>query len=680
MLKIEKPITLTPGVIKSPNVCADFDSADLKRLGDSCREGYLRDKMSRLRWEQRNEAGMDLALQVQKAKSFPWAGASNVAFPLVTIAALQFHARAYPALVNGKDLVQMRVTGDASSGMQTQRAERISTDMSWQLLEEDKGWEPGQDTNLLNLAIVGTTFKKSYRAAAKNTSELVLAKDLVLDYWAKSVESCPRKTHVIPLSRNDVRERIYDGVFKDVLAEAWFQGLPTNQVSLQQSKVDQRQGVTPPMPDETTPFMFGEQHVVLDLDGDGYAEPWTITFEVTSGCVVRIVARFDEQDVKKVESGTYRGKIRSITAEENFTKYTFIPSPDGGIYDIGFGVFLGPLNESVNSIINQLIDCGTMQVTAGGFLGRGAKIRGGVYTFAPFQWNRVDSTGDDLRKNIVPLEVREPSMVLFQLLSLLINYTNRVSGSTDMMVGENPGQNTPAETSRTMVEMGTKIYTAIFKRIWRCEKNEFEKLFILNRKFGRLMGPIGPGKSTREDYLAASEEGICPAADPNITSDVMAIQLADKVLAASQTMPGFNRDEAVRRWLKANKVDAIEAVYPGTEGQEPPIPEKVQLQMLKNQQDDKRLAAEQQEFVMTLMQEREVNQAMIAKLFAEAQAAMANAESESAYAEVARINAIISTKQEEGKSLDRKIDVLLRSAELRLKTREIEQKPKKEAA
>src|SRR5690606_27327525 len=122
--------------------------------------------------------------------------------------------------------------------------------------------------------------------------------------------------------------------------------------------------------------------------------------------------------------------------------------PDGGFYDVGFGVLLGPLNESVNTAINQLFDAGTMATTAGGFLGRGAKLRGGVYTFSPFGWQNVDVMGDDLRKNMVQLEVREPSAVLFNLLTLLINYTNRISGATDMMVGENPGQNTPAETSR----------------------------------------------------------------------------------------------------------------------------------------------------------------------------------------------------------------------------------------
>jgi len=677
MLKVD-PIQLTPAVIKSPNICDRFSEDDLKRIGESCKAGYERDKQSRLRWEMRNEAGMDLALQVQKAKSFPWPGAANIAFPLVTIAAMQFHARAYPALINGKDIVGMKVIGPDPEGSKKARADKIATDMSWQVLEEDKDWEPQQDINLLNLSIVGTTFKKSYRKGSYNCSELVLAKDLVLDYWAKSVENCPRKTHVIPMRKNEVRERVYDGLYRDVLDEAWFNSEQPNRISLTQSKEDNRQGVTPPMPDETTPFQFGEQHVLLDFDGDGMAEPWIITFDLTSGSVVRIVARFEEGDVKKVTSGTYAGKIRSIEAEESFTKYTFIPSPDGGIYDIGFGVFLGPLNESVNSIINQLIDCGTMQVTAGGFLGRGAKIRGGVYTFAPFQWNRVDSTGDDLRKNIVPLEVREPSMVLFQLLSLLINYTNRISGATDMMVGENPGQNTPAETSRTMVEMGQKIYTAIFKRIWRCEKLEFEKLYKLNGKYGRLLGPIGPGGSTRDDYLSGFE-GVCPAADPNITSDVMAVQLATAVKQSAMTTPGYNKDEVERRWLKAMKVDSIDAIFPGTAGQEPPIPEKVQLQMLKNQQDDKRIAEERQQFILELMEQRNLNQAQIAKLFADAQAQMANAQSEQAYAEVARINALISAAQEDGRALDRKIDTLLRAEELRIKEKAVD-KPKEKAA
>src|SRR5258706_9432508 len=131
-----------------------------------------------------------------------------------------------------------------------------------------------------------------------------------------------------------------------------------------------------------------------------------------------------------------------------FTKYTFIPSPDGGFYGLGFGALLGPLNQSVDTLVNQLVDAGTMSNSGGGFLARGVKIKGGKSSFDPFEWKPVDSTGDDLRKNIFPLPIREPSNVLFQLLGMLVGYAEKISGATDIMTGVSPGQNTPAETSR----------------------------------------------------------------------------------------------------------------------------------------------------------------------------------------------------------------------------------------
>jgi len=633
MLELETKLELTSAAIKSPNLCDRFSEDDLKRLGASCYTGFVRDDMSRLNWLRRNEAGMDLALQVQKDKSFPWPGASNIMFPIVTIAALQFHARAYPALVNGKDLVGMQVIGDDADGTKTARANRIKVDMSWQCTIQDKGWEPQQDKLLLNLSIVGTNFKKSYNDSSKrhNVSELVLAKNFVVDYWSTSIEGSPRKTHIIPMSRNDIRERCLDGRFREkILEEAWFKGIPQPTTTQQRTHQDNRQGVQAPPPDETTSFETLEQHVNLDLDKDGYAEPYIITLERTSQAVLRIVTRFDEDDIRRVEVGQHKGKILSIKGTEYFTKYEFIPSPDGGIYGIGFGVFLGPINESINSIINQLVDSGTMQNTAGGFLGRGAKIRGGSYTFAPFQWQRVDSTGDDLRKNIFPLPINQPSDVLFQLLSLLINYANRVSGATDMMVGENPGQNTPAETSRLMAEMGAKIYTAIFKRVWLAEKNEFEKLYLLNRKFGRLLGPIGPGGSTRDDYLGP-EDGVVPAADPNVTSDVLATQLTSEVLQASMTIPGFNKDEAVRRWLRARKVEAIDQLFPGSEGQEPPKDPKILIQEMKSQVAMAQMQSDERLKIAELKGEFDLNEAKKIELYAKAQKFLADAQSESAY-------------------------------------------------
>lgn len=626
MLRISEHITLDRAAIQAANLCDRFSSEDLKLIGEWVHSNYERDLDSRSDWLRRTEAAMDLAMQVQKDKSFPWAGCSNVLFPLVTVAAMQFHSRAYPAIINGNSVVQCKVVGSDPRGLATQRADRISKHMSWQVLEEDQGWEEGMDRALLHVPIVGCCFKKSYYDHRKghNVSEFVTARDLVVNYWARSVEDAQVKTHVIPLFRNEVHDRILSDVYRDIRDSSWYENPDRPNERTSDGSVDNRAGLSRPDAGPT-PYIFLEQHCNVDLDGDGYDEPYIITVEETSKEVVRIVTRFDRiEDIQK----TTKGEIVRIDALEYFTKIPFIPSPDGGFYDIGFGTLLGPLNESVNSIINQLFDAGTLSNTAGGFLGRGAKIRGGRYEFTPFSWNRVDSTGDDLRKSLVPLPVREPSAVLFQLLGLLIDYTNRVAGATDMMAGENPGQNTPAETSRTMIEQGQKIYSAIFKRIWRSLKQEFKKLYLLNAIFLPLDSvAFGDGLSIRREDYAATALSVVPVADPTIASEGARFAQAQLLREAAATNPAYDPDEVEKRYLRALGIADVDVVYKGVQSVPPAKSEKIQIQEMKNQLGAMQLQQKQQEFIMNLQETVRVNTAKIAQMDAQANLLAAEASS-----------------------------------------------------
>jgi chaperonin GroES len=660
-----KPIKLDKKAIASPNLCDRFDQTDLDTIGSWVYEGYLRDKHSREKWERRTQAAMDLALQVYKDKTFPWPNSSNVAFPLITIAALQFHSRAYPAIIAGTDVVKCRVIGEDSDGLKTQRANRISRYMSWQCLEQDCCWEEQKDRLLINLPIVGQVFTKSYYDADKGykVDETVLAQDFVIDYYAKSVENCPRKTHIIPFFRNDIYSGVKNGIFRDILEESWYQQPPSNvaQGAAEQRR-DNRLGKTPPAGDATTPFVFLEQHVDMDLDGDGYAEPYIITVEESSQSVIRIVTGFDRWEDIRFNA---KNEVVKIDRMEYFTGYSFIPSPDGGIYGIGFGVLLGPLNESVNSIINQLIDCGTMQVTKGGFLGRGAKIRSGTYSFAPFEWKRVDSTGDDLRKNIVPLEVGEPSQVMFSLLSLLINYVNRIAGTTDPMVGENPGQNTPAENMRTMVEQGAKIYSAVFKRVWRSMKQEFKKDYVLNGLFLPVKSAYNKDAfALREDFLGNPGD-IAPAADPNITSEQMAIAQAMNLKQLAATTPGYNPDAVERRVLQALKIDNIEQIYPGVEKTGAPKDSKLQIAEMKMQVEMAKLQASQAQFAATLMEEQRMNNAEIAKIQGDLQIAQQTAIGDEGDRKIGMLNAMLGMMKARNDALNTRIDAALKMMEFK---------------
>lgn len=625
LLNLDRKLTINKDLIDAPNLCDRLSPEDLVRIGHATWEGYVRDQTSRIPYMRRMEAAMDLAMQIQKDKNFPWQGCSNVIFPLVTVATLQFSARSYSNIIQGNEVVHYRVAGPDSDGQLVQRADRIAKHMSWQVLEEDQSWEEQHDRLLINLGIVGCNFVKTHFSSVKthNVSELVMARDFVIDYWAKSVEECARKTHLIPLYRNEIYEKVQKDIFQDILDDAWYQTTPSQPQQFNKAQQDNRQGHTPPQADEDTPFLTLEQHRLLDLDGDGYAEPYIVTIEEGSKKVLRIVARFErEEDIDKKANG----RIISIRPTEYFTKYSFIPAPDGGIYDIGFGVLLGPLNEAVNSGINQLLDSGTMQNSVGGFLGRGAKIRGGVYTMAPWEWKRVDSTGDDLRKSLVPFPERQPSVVMFQLLGLLISYTERVSGATETMTGENPGQNTPAYNMQNMMEQGMQVYKTIFKRVWRSMKGEFKKLHQLNAIYLPNRQSFGTKGNyvLREDYKSNSDH-VVPVADPNLTSDAQRFNQAQAIRAAAQQVPGYDIVAVEKNFLRAMRVDQIEVFYPGPD-KVPPLPNpKASVEELKIKIKQMQLEYEKQQWVAELMEERKMNAAKIELIKAEITALLANA-------------------------------------------------------
>jgi len=649
-------VSTTAKLLSHPNIAEMMDDVQLTTIGLKVVQEFDMDKESRQDWEYKMDESMKLALQVVEQKSFPWAGASNVKFPLITIAALQFHARAYPALIPSKDIVKCRVNGADPTGEKTARARRVEDHMSYQLLEEDEAWEDQMDKVLITTPIIGCSFKKSYWSprTKTNVSEMVLAKDLVVDYWTKSLETANRITHILYLSKNDVRERTLRGLYTETdLGQA--KSLEPNETR------DKAQGVHPASQDPDTPYEILEQHRYLDLDGDGYSEPYIVTVHKESKKVLRIVANYFDSGIEKKN-----GHIVFITPEQYFTKYSFIPSPDGGFYDLGFGVLLGPLNESINTIINQLIDAGTMANTAGGFLGRGLKIRGGNQSFAPLEWKHVETTGDDIRKNVFPLPVREPSQVLMSLLSLMINYGERIGSATDAMVGENPGQNTPAETSRNMVEQGMKIFSGIFKRVHRSLKQEFKKQYRLNQLYLPKETKFGGKATIIEDYQGDVSD-ISPASDPNVVSDSQRVNQASAVLAAAHQSPGYNLYEVNRRYLEALKVPNLDKVLPDPKGPEaiPPAPNpKMQIEQIKAQTKQADMQLKGKIAAMKLAQEADKTQATVKKLEAEAIKLMAEAQGVSTGHEIALLNARIGAEKSHRDHLMQQAEMMMKAFEL----------------
>jgi chaperonin GroES len=453
-------------------------------------------------------------------------------------------------------------------------------------------------------------------------------------------------------------------------------------------------------------YQFLEQHLWLDLDGDGYAEPYVATVRLDTGEPLRLVARyFDEGDVirkndsivrqlsKKIKSAqsldekakleeaiakltmAESNKVIRITPPEFFTKYTFIPAPDGGFYDLGFGALLGPLNETVNTLVNQMLDSGTMNTTAGGFLGRGVKMKGGQTSFDPFEWKPVDSTGDDLRKNIFPLPVREPSAVLFQLLSLLITYGEKVSGATDIMTGVAPGQNTPAETSRNTIEQGMKIFSGIFRRMHRGFTRELCIYYHLNRLYLKStpqwekltdgpMALIAPTDYDPDNYR------IAPSVMPTMVSEAQRQTNATMVYSLAQSSPGFNMYLVVKEVLEAYNTPNIDLMFPDPTGpnaiQQGPDPKMV-LENQKLQLEAQQMQLEHQRAMAELQQQALLNQAKITELQAKATKLLADAEGIDTGHQIALLNAEIGAARNHEEGIFKALGIMQKAIDQRQK-------------
>lgn len=532
-------------LIDQTNIAEHLTDDELNEIGNDAFTGYAYDLDSRSEWEQCLDEWLKLAKQIKEEKSYPWPKASNVKYPLLSTAAMQFAARAYPSLVpsSGK-IVYGKVIGKDPKGEKLERATRVSTFMSWQLLEEMEGWEEGMDKLLIMLPVMGTVFKKTYwdPIDETNCSKVILPKDLIVNYWAKSLKRAERISEYIEMSPRKLKERQNAGLFLDI---------DLGQAVLPEARSDA--DTHAPAQDETTPYILIEQHTFLDLDDDGYKEPYIVTFHKDSKKVLRIVANYDK-DAIKLNDG---GKVIKIDPVQYYTKFGFIPNPDGGFYDIGFGVLLGPINESVNTLINQLVDAGTLNNLQGGFLGKGLRLRMGETRFMPGEWKAVNATGDDLRKQIVPLPSKEPSNVLVQLMGTLISSGKELASVAEIFVGKMPGQNTPATTTMATIEQGMKVFTAVYKRLYRSLAEEFKKLYRLNQIYVNpdtevsvLDSAVGPDDFNSKDY------DIVPGADPTAISQTEKLMKAQGLAELLSMAPGI--------------LDPVKVVYRILDAQEQP--------------------------------------------------------------------------------------------------------------
>ena len=535
-----------------PNLCAQTDN--LGKIGQDVVRLTKLDDRSRDKWLTRAEKGMELAMQHVDNDAEP--GKSNVKYPLITSAALAFHARAYSSIIQGNRVVKSQVTGEDADNQKAAKARRIAAHMNFQLLEENEDWESDTDKLLLAVCIEGCEFKKTYfsKELKRNVSEWVRPVDLIVHNDTKSFASAPRITHRMRFYPHEIDSKIRAGLWRD--AELQISDDEYEDETLQE---------------------FYEQHTYLDLDNDGLKEPYVVTVHVSSEQVVRIICGFLPQDIQ------YNGKkVTKIPRIEIFTKFGFIPSPDGSFYDFGFGQLIGPLSDAVDTNINQLIDAGTLANQQAGFILDGVSVEGkrGNTRFQRGEFKRIKTpAGKTIQQSIFPLNFKDPSMVLFQLLGTLIQASKDVTSVQDIMTGGAGQHEEKATTSMIRVEQGMKVFSSIYKRLYRSFKEEFKKIYKLNsyflndKQYFMILDTQVPEEIWRQDYQDPTD--VQPVADPQLATSMLALAKNQQLMTVIQH-PLVNDEDVLNRFFAGLDIPNPERlIIPEDQRQQQPDPELV---------------------------------------------------------------------------------------------------------
>jgi hypothetical protein len=551
------------------NLADVIDEGELGRISSDLVNSIEDDLAAREDWEDTYKRGLEFLGMKTEERSEPFEGSSGVIHPLLAESVTQFQAQAYRELLPATGPVRTAVVG-AQNEMLVKQSERVKDYMNYMITYEMEEYDPELDQMLFYLPVIGSTFKKVYFDPLKGraVSKFIHAEDLIVPYGATDLLSSPRITHRITMDSNEVRKLQLNGFYRDIDLPSESES-DTAAMSEVEESIDDVQGIHPSGPsDELTLY---EVHTSLDIEGfedmgvsgepTGLRLPYIVTVVADSGDVLAIRRNYLEIDPMK-------------RAKQYFVHYKFLPGL--GFYGLGLTHMIGGLAQASTSILRQLIDAGTLSNLPAGFKARGARIRDEDNPLQPGEFRDIDVVGGTLQGSLMPLPFKEPSGTLYNLLGTLVDAGRRFASMADMKVGEMSGE-TPVGTTMAIMERGTKVMSAIHKRLHYSQKVEFK---LLSRIFAETVQsyPYAADMQMGPEVFVQDFDqriDVLPVSDPNIFSMSQRIALAQTELQLVQSNPQIHGGpqglyQAYRKMYEALGVNNIDAILPPPPPPPPP--------------------------------------------------------------------------------------------------------------
>jgi len=550
------------------NLAEFIDDDELKIMASDLLTDFQADRESRSDWARAYVKGLDLLGMKVEDRQQPWAGASGVFHPLLTEAVVRFQAQAMGEIFPASGPVRTKIVGKQTPE-RTDQANRVQNEMNYLLTEEMSEYRDETEQMLFKLPIAGSAFKKVYYdpLMERPCAMFVPSEDFVASYGASDLKTCPRYTHVMKKTANEVLQLQVNGFYKEVdLPE------PAPDYSDIQEKYDELDGEDAVIEDDDRHTIL-EMHVDLNMpeefeDPDGIARPYVVTVDKSSSTILAIRRNWYEEDEKK------RKRM-------HFVHYRYLPGL--GFYGTGLIHLMGGLAKSATSILRQLIDAGTLSNLPAGLKARGLRIKGDDTPLMPGEFRDVDVPGGAIRDSITFIPYKEPSSVLYSLLGNIVDEGRRIGSVADMQVGDmNP--NAPVGTTLALMERSMKVLSGVQARLHASLKHE---LRILAKIIHDFMPPeysyeIEGNFDRTSDFDKRVD--VIPVSDPNAaTMSQRVMQYQAAVQLAQQSPQIYDMGKLHRQMLEVLGVQNADEIVKLPDDMKPADPVTENMMMMKQE-------------------------------------------------------------------------------------------------
>ena len=547
------------------NLADEMDESELASLADDLDELVTADINSRKDWADTYVKGLEVLGLKYEQRTEPWDGACGVFSTVLTEAAIRFQAETIMETFPAAGPVKTQIIG-ASTKLKEEAAERVRTDMNYQLTERMSEYRSEHERMLFSLGLAGAAFKKVYYdpALGRQVSMYEAAENVVMPYGASNIYTAERVTHMMRKTKNDIRKLQVAGFYCDVEL-----GEPVNIATDIEKKKADEQGYSITDDDR---YQVCEVHIDYNLPGyedeDEIALPYVITYERGTQTILAIRRNWNPDDERKLK-------------RQHFVQYNYIPG--FGVYGMGLIHIIGGYARAGTSLIRQLVDAGTLSNLPGGLKTRGLRVKGDDTPIAPGEFRDVDIPSGALRDNVMPLPYKEPSQVLAGLLDKITEEGRRLGAISDMNISD-MSANAPVGTTLALLERTLKTMSAVQARVHYSMKEEFKLLRDIIRDYTSETYSYEPD-FTKDRQIKQSDYDmveVIPVSDPNSSTMAQRIMQYQAVIQlAAQAPQIYNLPQLHRQMIEVLGIKNADKLVPVEDDEKPRDPISENMAIIK---------------------------------------------------------------------------------------------------